>query len=280
MENSAFIRSNPNGGRASSGASGQSAGTGQVPASRPLLTGTLRTAAVPPERVTAAPVTSTQTTQPRNLASAFAQAEGRRAAGETISAAVAPLPTQDLTDAFAQAEAQRVATETASTAAAALPLQDLTNAFAQAEAQRTASPAPRGGSQNGSEDVPDQDALDAALQRGIGWGKNAGGTLTLTCAASMLLDWGEDNAAARLELEPLTETIRAWLETRECCGEQSFRENWPDIAAFGDRMVVDVAPHAGRLYDAGSPNRRAHYSPVNWAAVKEAVEQAVNGAVA
>ena len=125
--------------------------------------------------------------------------------------------------------------------------------------------------------TPDYDALDAALLRGIGWGSEAGSTLTNSTASALLLDWGEENRAAHQSQRALTAHIRGWLDDLDRIDRLNLYENWPRIARHADELVRSTLPSSGRLNDAGSPNRRTDYSPVHWAAVKQAVEQALNG---
>ena len=126
---------------------------------------------------------------------------------------------------------------------------------------------------------PDTTALEQALQKGLGWGAEAGSTLSLSRAAAALLDWGEDNRVARLDQTELTRRVRRWLVGLTCCDETDFRTNWPAIAAHADDLVQDITPYLGRLEDAGNPQKRSDYGPRHWESLKRAIEQAVNGVI-
>ena len=126
--------------------------------------------------------------------------------------------------------------------------------------------------------APDTAGLDAALDRALGWGATAGSSLAASRAAAALLDWGEDAQAAQQDPEALAAAVGRWLQRQQRADAETLRENWPRIAAHGSALVRGLAPHAGRLADAGNPLRRSAYHPAHWAAVRQAVEQALNGA--
>lgn len=125
--------------------------------------------------------------------------------------------------------------------------------------------------------APDTAGLDAALDRALGWGATAGSSLASSRAAAALLDWGEDAQAAQQDPEALAAAVGRWLQRQQRADAETLRENWPRIAAHGSALVRGLAPHAGRLADAGNPLRRSAYHPAHWAAVRQAVEQALNG---
>lgn len=123
---------------------------------------------------------------------------------------------------------------------------------------------------------PDYAALRAALALGTGWGGSAGTSLKRAIASSALLDWGEDNSAASLNRANLVAQVRSWLTGGDRSMTDNFRENWPNISAFGTSMVNDMAANAGLLVDAGRPNARASYPAANWDALSSAIETAAN----
>lgn len=125
--------------------------------------------------------------------------------------------------------------------------------------------------------TPDYTALHTALTRGTGWGSTAGGTLNQASAASALLDWGEDNDAARQDQTELAAQVQDWLDANDRATGDNFRENWSGISRFGDSMVRSVPENQGQLRDAGSPNNRDDYGETDWHAVQRAIETTLNG---
>jgi hypothetical protein len=122
-----------------------------------------------------------------------------------------------------------------------------------------------------SQNISLPDALNACL----GWGGDAGSSLKSMIAACSLLDWAEDNGAAKADSAELAAEVQSWLNGLDSDQRANMSENWEGISANADTVVSDPASVADLLDCAGNPNRHASYTSANWEALKAAVNAAL-----